>query len=108
MFDIFVGCMLHVASMAIAGVLFSPVVTDILSILRHEKASALILGSFCIVIFIGTVRMHFYCTITISWAATVLKTQLILSACNVNFLEVTYLKTLYESFLWTKVISNLA
>ena len=54
MFDITVGCMLHVASIAIAGILFSPTVTDLSSILRHEKVSALlILGSFCIVIFIG-------------------------------------------------------
>ena len=41
------------ASIAIAGILFSPTMSDLVSILRNEKASALIVGSFCIVIFIG-------------------------------------------------------
>ena len=94
MFDIFIGCMLHVASIAIAGILFSPTVTDLSSILRHEKASALIiLGSFCVVIFIGK-DAHFIVVYHISWTFIVLKTQLVLSACSVNLLEVTCLKTL--------------
>ena len=74
MFDIFVRCMLHVARIAIAGILFSPTVTDLSSILRHAKASALlILGSFCIVIFIGK-DAFFIVQYHISWSATVLKT----------------------------------
>ena len=93
MFDIFVGCMLRVASTAIAGILFSPTVSGLSSVLRHEKTLALIIGSFCIVICIGKdalviVQYH------ISWTATVLKTQLVLSACSANLPELTHLKTL--------------
>ena len=41
------------ASVDIAGMLFFLIVTDILSILRHKKVSAFVLGSFYIVLFIG-------------------------------------------------------
>ena len=95
------------ASMAIARILFSSTVTDPSSILRHKKTSALILGSLWIVIFIGK-DAHFIVVYHISLTFIVLKTQLVLSDCGVNLLEVTYLQTLQESSLWTKVISNLA